>query len=50
MSSLAGTVAMTQASMGTGRSESSNRRHTKAKPRGWPSLGSTVHCRVSVLP
>jgi hypothetical protein len=41
---------MTQASMGTGRSESSNRRHTKAKPRGWPSLGSTVHCRVSVLP
>src|SRR5229473_8354290 len=33
MSSLAGTVAMTQASMGAGRSETSNRRHTKAKPR-----------------
>jgi hypothetical protein len=23
---------------------------TKAKPRGSPSRGSTVHCRVSVLP
>jgi len=50
MSSLAGTVAMTQAGMGAGRSEISNRRHTKAKPRGGPSLGSIVHCRVSVLP
>jgi hypothetical protein len=38
VSSLAGTVAMTQASMGAGRSEISNRPHTKAKPRGWPSL------------
>jgi hypothetical protein len=35
MSSLAGTVAMTHASMGAGRSAISKRRHTKAKPRGF---------------
>lgn len=36
--------------IGAGRSEISNRRHMKAKPRGRPSFGSMVHCRVSVLP
>ena len=35
MSTLAGTVAMTHASIGAGKSGISNRRHTKEKPRGW---------------
>ena len=50
MRSLAGTVTMTHTSNGAGRSEIVNRCQTKAKPRGRPSRGSTVHCRVSVLP
>ena len=32
-----GLVKDAHASMGAGRSEISNRRHTKAKPRGWPT-------------
>jgi hypothetical protein len=40
MRALPGTVAMTHASMGTGNSGISNRRHTNAKPRGCPSCRS----------
>jgi hypothetical protein len=39
---------MTQASIGTGMSGSVNRFQTKAKPRGWPSRGSIVHCLVGL--
>ena len=45
-----GTVTMTQASIGAGKSGISKRCQRKAKPRGRPSCGSIVHCRVSVLP
>ena len=50
MSSFAGTVTLTHANIGTRRSGISKRFQTKAKPRGRPSSGSIVHCRVSVLP
>jgi len=50
ISALAGTVTMTHATTGAGRSAISKRFHRKAKPRGWRSIGSTVHWRVSDLP
>src|SRR6188472_1615903 len=43
MSWFAGTVTMTHASIGTGSSGMVNLFQTKAKPRGRPSRGSTVH-------
>ncbi len=39
ITSFAGIVTMTQASIGAGRSAISKRRQMKAKPRGWPSPG-----------